>query len=326
MIKFRDFFAITHPFPIKTFKTRQKIKYAFVVHEIYLRGFNFLIIFLKYILKKGGARKIIELNGTMTLRLNTDTILGKRFTHIYLPKDKIIYKTVLYRGFWERESSIFLAEGISKTLFSKEHEDLPILIDVGAHVGIVTMQVLNLIKEPISVKAIEPILDHAVMLSRNLKIFKVAHRISIDNFALGQRTGFEFMAKNSRNSGAAKFNHLVPKTSINLERVRVLNAYSYFEKIMNRPGVFIKIDIEGAEASILSMIPNNLWVNIERAVIEITAIPNLAESEIDSILKNFSTFKFRSWFADKSEAIALNEIKDFWLGKNYWTRNLYLIK
>jgi hypothetical protein len=79
------------------------------------------------------------------------------------------------------------------------------------------------------------------------------------------------------------------------------------------------------DALILSRIPHRIWENVERAVIEVWAIPEVNEVDVEKLLSMWEGFKYVSWAPNSHANISFTEVSEFWLKKSgKESRNLFL--
>ena len=78
----------------------------------------------------------------------------------------------------------------------------------------------------------------------------------------------------------------------------------------------IKCDTQGMDALILSRIPQRIWENVECAVIEVWALPEINELDVEKLLSMWEGFKYVSWEPNSKKTITLDEINQFWLKKS----------
>ena len=153
-----------------------------------------------------------------------------------------VSRTIQTTGTWERE----LVNSMLETLHS-ESSKRPILIDVGANIGVFTLAAAV---SGFQVHAFEPVPRNAEMLRQSLIRNRVDSLVTLHTYALGSPSTREVkMGTHNSNQGAVSheriMNHWsrfggVAVASATLDEIAVSNPR------LSRP-VFLKLDIEGAE-------------------------------------------------------------------------------
>lgn len=81
------------------------------------------------------------------------------------------------------------------------------------------------------------------------------------------------------------------------------------------------------DALILSRFPKSIWKNCVSAVIEVWALDEISNKDVETLLPMFQEFDYVPWeFKTRIEKIELSEISKFWLSKSRLHRNLFLSK
>jgi len=106
--------------------------------------------------------------------------------------------------------------------------------------------------------------------------------------------------------------------------IRLVDTKEYCDTFLTKHDRYIiKCDTQGMDALILSRIPNRIWEKVERAIIEVWALPEINNLDVTNLLNMCQHFNFRSWEPKFQNKIGMNEIREFWLGKSGSVRNLY---
>ena len=107
--------------------------------------------------------------------------------------------------------------------------------------------------------------------------------------------------------------------------VKCRKASDFAEEIQTRFNRFvIKSDTQGLDAQILAQFPPSIWLQTERAVIEIWAIEEIEDQDVAKCLELWNVFDFISWSASDFKRLTIEEIGNFWLGKSGECRSLFL--
>lgn len=134
-----------------------------------------------------------------TLQLNRTYSIGPRGTYIKIPYDSLIFKTVRRYGQWELAESEFLATGLKFASFKSDSGT--VLIDIGAHVGLVSLQTINIAKTNADIIMFEPISTHVRAIKHNLTNLKQKVNITVNESALSDRDGKASLFIDSANYG-----------------------------------------------------------------------------------------------------------------------------
>lgn len=155
-------------------KSRRVVSYLsrIPITRLYPRRTFFRRSFQKFLVLYGerfGLVGSIPVSSTQTgnrvLRLNYRSALGVKGFEFEIPEDTAMYSHVRKAGSWETLSSHFLAEGlkeIEKIGFKKSA-----LVDLGANVGLVTLQTQNYAQTRNSIIMVEPLPNHITAIESN---------------------------------------------------------------------------------------------------------------------------------------------------------------
>lgn len=279
--------------------------------------------FLKRLLNLHGAKVIGSLpNGNSLLRLNNSYLLGLKGLVVQLPKDETIYKTLIKTGGWGLQESVFLGEGLKKfDLNSKT-----VFLDIGANVGLITLQTLNYSFSKCDVFLFEPIPVHIWAIEYNISNYSNLFRIC--NFALSNKNGESIIYNDTNNYGNSSLIKKVVHPFKNTEiSIKTVDTKSFMNLNMKKYDHFvIKSDTQGLDSLILSRIPKWIWAQTERAVIEVWALPEINENDVKKLLPLFGSFKTISWHPNGNGKLSLEEIELFWLSKSGASSNIHLAR
>lgn len=202
------------PFPLKTLFSRSHRKW--LAKYVYGHGIE-------------GARPLKKVNsGNVLLKLSRKSALGDQGFNLQIPKDKNMYLTVCKTGVWELQDSCFLASVLSENLKNRT-----VLVDIGANVGLITLQVNNLIdREQVDYFLVEPRKHFFEALTYNLREVQ-KDRIRFFNAALSDFSGEAELFSEVENLGNSSLisdamPSLVPG-AVQKEKVQVLDALSFFQ-------------------------------------------------------------------------------------------------
>jgi FkbM family methyltransferase len=308
---------LTHPFPLKTFPRRLRVKWIFIVDNIFWPVKNKLGISSIKIL---GETPI----GNTQLRLNKTIPLGAPGSVIELPRDTVIFRSVSRQGSWELEESEFLARGL-KTV-CQQSDSKAALLDIGANTGLVTLQAMNIAHTKNEVFLFEPVSRHAQAIKNNLRNLSNIH---INEFALSDKNGSAEIFTEAWNHGNTSLIRDAVKSREKITtEIQLVDTAEYCETFLNGfDSYVIKCDTQGMDALILSRIPQRIWEKVECAVIEVWALPEVNEIDVKNLISMWNGFEYVSWAPNLDKNISLDEVSEFWLkksGKEFG--NLYLSK
>ena len=77
---------------------------------------------------------------------------------------------------------------------------------------------------------------------------------------------------------------------------------------------------------ILSRLPPDVWQRVERAGVEVWAVPEVEGSDVDALIKLWLDFRFFSWEPNFGLRVDLAEIRDFWTSQTGESKNLYMVR
>jgi FkbM family methyltransferase len=271
-----------------------------------------------------GARHVgFALNGNALMRLNKKYALGEKGSVIELPQDNLIYKHIKFRGTWELEESKLLACGLIRATHQK---NLAVaLLDIGANSGLVSLQAMNLANTENSVILFEPIPRHSAAIKWNLKELS---NVFIYEFALGHEDGTGTIFTQETNHGNTSLvKSAVPLHNTVSTEINLVDTTKFSLKFLNHFDRYvIKSDTQGMDAVILSRLPQRIWSNCECAIIEVWALPEIEQADVDHLLFMLRTFDFIEWTSAPNNSISLQDVRNFWLSKSGEERNLHLRK
>ena len=301
--------------PLKTFHLRIYKKWKFLINYRLLP-----FLHLK------GARKFDELkNGNVLISLNAASSLGPKGTVLEVPKDDIIYQELRHRGDWEKEVSDFLSSCIKD--LKKKSRNIT-LLDLGANIGLISLQVINDLEFSIELIAVEPLPQHISALERNLKPISRINDVIILPVALGLESKMEYIHKQNTNSGnTSLIARVVPTDQVSKVRIQMLDTEEFASKYLASDSNFvIKSDLQGFDAKVLARLGKEIWEKTYAASVEVWALTEIEKQDVSNLLENWKYFNKISWSSSFSKIVTLEEIREFWLSGTNTHRNVYLKK
>lgn len=303
-------------FPLSSFPKRSFLRLRYLifhfVSQILLRVGNRL--------KLTGADAV----GENILKLNRNSILGKKGKKLIVPKDDVIYQKIKLSGHWELEECKFLGEGLAN--LEKKGSNKFALLDLGANTGLVTLGTANLAKTHNDFLLVEPLPKHVEAIVHNLNEIEVTNQRIIFPFALGEKSGeLAIYSENSNQGNSSIIKSLVPQNKYTESKITLVQARKFHdENLQHYSGFVLKSDMQGMDAEVLSSFPKTFWEKCDRAVIEIWAIHEIQEDECNLLIDYWSCFDYASWSPKTKEKVSSHDLKEFWLSRTGKERNLFL--
>ncbi len=268
----------------------------------------------------------ISTSGNHLLRLNRASPLGKMGAIVELPMDAVIFRAVQRSGHWSFDLSRFLREGLDG---KQVPEGKAALLDIGAHTGLVTLQVSNITTGSHDYFLFEPIPRHVSAIHRNLDTASLDARIHLIPLALSDRNGIsEIFTEIVNHGNSSLWEEVVgPPGGYFRTSIDTVDTAEYFAGFGQEFSRFvIKCDTQGMDQIILSRLPLDVWKRVERAAVEVWALPEVESSDVHTLLDVWRDFRLISWDVDLRSVVSLDEVRDFWTGQTGRFRDLYLVR
>jgi hypothetical protein len=162
-------------------------------------------------------------------------------------------------------------------------------------------------------------------MRHNLKDLINTH---VNEFALSNQNGTSEIFTELENRGnSSMLQNVVPERGRICTEIQLVDTKEYFEKNFSSfENLILKCDTQGMDALILSNIPEKIWPKIQCAVVEVWALSEINEKDVEKFLSKCQGFEYVSWFPDFRELLDFSEIGEFWLSKTGNWKNLYLSK
>ncbi len=250
------------------------------------------------------------------LRLRSKSIFGPRGTELIVPKDNFIYLHFKRSGFWSLPTSFFIRQNM------KQLED-PLILDLGAHAGLVSLQALKMNFNYGRVVAVEALPNHYHALVCNFppgKLVAFSGAITGED-GLGKIT----ITVDTNNLGnSSLLSNLVSSQNVqeNQTEVDVISK----ELLLNEIGssnFILKSDLQGYDAKVLSSFPTNFWNSCIAGVIEINAGSAINALEVSEVLYRIDCYANVSWTPFSIKRLNTQEIYEFWTSRSGRERDLY---
>lgn len=317
-LKIIYFNPFVKPTPIWTFPQRVFKQWRKIIKRI--------VVSVELKLGIGGAHLVgITPQGNSILKLNKDYALGNKGTLIELPRDRNMYHYVRNHGSWELELCKFLAKGLRVACL--QLNSTVVLLDIGANVGLVSLQTMNLSGTTNEVFLVEPIKRNIYAIKNNLNELS---NVNIHEFALSDKKRKAGIMTDFNNFGNSSYlSNAFENIDYFSTPTALVSTTEYCKKFLNNfDGYVIKCDTQGMDALILSRFPEQIWQKCQSAVIEVWALPDINKTDVQRFLSMCKGFDYVSWnpHSGKAKKLEFNEIIKFWTNKSGATRSLFLSK
>ena len=262
----------------------EKIKYYFLFNFFFKRKK------LLWTLTNNLISNLISSPTISVLNLKSDTTLGKKNDKIFVTNDS-------YSTWYIMNDKNFNQEFIRKVSNFKKPDVQYNLIDIGANTGLLTRSLLFNLDNIQNSFLVEPNKDNIFCINNNLKKFD---NINIADYSLDTKDGEKKLFIDKNNKGNLSFNYEMmtrkeDKLNFmnheeNYEIVKSKSAYDYFNEIKNNLRNIIKIDVQGHDEVIFQEIPDEVLVNTDILIIEITPLESKTFN-IQKFISKLSCFK-----------------------------------
>lgn len=262
--------------------------------------------------------------GINLLRARMRTPLARRGERIAVPYDRMIYSYVLNYGQWGRDEARFLTELIRSVL--KQESTRFMLVDFGAHAGLVTKQVLDNLKNT-DARAIlvDPLKTN--IEAQEFNLFR--HRTSTTHvkYAISNISGLSSFLMDSSNVGSSHVKGNSAQTSSEIECEILSMTPNEFEELylQDEAKIVIKSDIEGWDAYVLGSLGAVTWKKIIGGVIEIEGNLDSASPHARNLKNELAKFKLY-WDPQGRDKVSIFTLFDEWSSNRKEVRNLYFCR
>lgn len=238
---------------------------------------------------------------SIDIEIRQNLLLGKKGEILSLPFDSSTLTTVFSSYDWHEDIISHLQRELDKTF---EYE----VFDIGANVGIFSRSVLNSGLLVGSLCCIEPDKNNFNFLKKNLQDYETESlNIRYENVALSDFSGKQNFYRDLRNSGNYSLNkQAVSDSAYDEITVDVEDAGSFFEKETSNYRKIIKMDTQGHDEKILTLIPKNVIDSANALILEVWAIPEKQynRKQFLEILSGFDKIYFgNKYIADVNDVL-----------------------
>jgi FkbM family methyltransferase len=267
--------------------------------------------------------------GNVLLKFRRDCKVAKKGDLLKVPRDKIIFEYLKNLGRWAQEESDFIVEQLNK--FEDYASTKSVVVDMGANVGLISLQIArkaNFVPEFIFV---EPIPQHLEALKFNLSGNSEIKSYKICEYALAKSSAKGSIVINHFNLGASYVSNILPKNLGNdftIESIQIKGINDFvLENLFGYERIFLKSDLEGFDLEVLGNLPSDYWNKVTAGVIEVISNKNSDMHALENILKQLDSFSVVTWNPYVRTKLSSLEISNFWLdSETYMTRNLFFTR
>lgn len=277
----------------------------------------FAWVLLLVAIRMRGAKNSISQNSRPTVKLNRKSQLGNRNDEIFIEQDDVIYRSLILAGEWGVEESEFLASLCNQKTT---------LIDLGANVGLISRQLLNLTDQLSKIIVVEPRFATMQNLKSNLVDISQSKKVEVEfcEFALGKFDGQSTLYTETGNIGNSSLERGLTPNSFS-EKINTLTSETFYNHYLKSEELYIlKSDLQGLDATVLNQLPREFWKRLQGGVIEIW--PSEFVDKVDILsLSRILTEKFKCSFdASFYTRLDCETLVEHWCNSNFKSQNLYL--
>lgn len=269
--------------------------------------------------------------GNVLLRFRKDCEAVKKRGLLKIPRDKMIFEYVKNLGCWAKEESNFLVEQLNK--LEGDTNINTVLLDMGANVGLISLQIARNAKYVPEFIFVEPIPRHIQALKFNISSNSEIKSYKICEYALAKSSAKGSININHQNLGAS----YVSNTLLNLgsdftsESVQIMGINDFAkEYLFEYERIFLKSDLEGFDLEVLGNLSSDYWNKVIAGVVEVISNENADLQALENVLKHLDSFSTVTWNPDVRVKLSTVEVSNFWLygenGESGLTRNLFFTK
>ncbi len=244
----------------------------------------FFYSFFKYFNNYSASPKILG------LKLSKKTVIGKKGDIIFLPNDVQITWQLMRYGELNYPISKIIKTKLSKT---KKYT----FIDIGANVGLVSIQINNENNNIEKYICVEPVKNTFDCLKKNTSNL---NNSVLFNFGLGKKNEVKKIFVDESNHGNASLEKSMMKLSkyknYYTERIMIKSVKTFFSQIKKQirgKNLIIKIDTQSFDELILSLIPMEVIKDTVLLNYELTSVKGVKKPKIseDGFIKRIMQFK-----------------------------------
>ena len=203
-----------------------------------------------------------------------------------------------------------------------------VLLDLGAHVGLVTRQLVHRLPELAAAVCFEPHPRHFPVLTRNLAHLPQCRLVQA---AVSVVDGDLDFYEDSRNTGNYSLNLDAMRgreyrtTSVRCLRAAETNLLAPLPPELRDSPIVWKSDLQGMDELIVAALPDAFWSRVHTGVVELWRIerPGFDRGRLAEILAAFPVRRFTD---DPERNVAVDEVLSFCAGADYADRDLFFAR
>lgn len=289
---------------------------AFGIHPTFRR----LVILVWFMKSSKYFSTKVNKHGQVNLISIKDSNIANRFQKVRMTLDLGLLPDVLSEGTWQPEISDFLLEGLKKN-------QKVLILDLGAHSGIISRQILVAVQRNRGLGIVPPILvcvEPNPLEFRNLVInLRDFPDVNFFNVAIHPHLTSVQLTSDWINSGNSTVlsNTISGARQKNIFEVQCVNLQELINKFSTDCPIILKSDIEGLDIVAMSSFDINSWDRLERFVVELYGDVHDDLMKISSELQNFNLF-----WPDSRSPISLLEILEKSKTSFSYSSDLFAIK
>ena len=261
--------------------------------------------------------------GCVILKLRQNCDVGKKGALVKAPRDLMIFEYLKNLGSWAKEESDFLAEEISR--LGRDNIGSTVVLDLGANVGLTSMQISRKLKFNPHFILVEPLEMHLEALKYNLSNTSEITSYEICGSALAKNSGRAVMKIDELNRGSSQIIKEYRQNESNLENVSCLGVSEFAEKYLpDYQSIFLKSDLEGHDVEVLGNLQSKYWERVRAGVVEVMPGQDYDGQVLRKLLRHLESFPYLTWDSQSEKKLTSAEISEYWLaGEANLPRNLF---
>ena len=250
--------------------------------------------------------KILQHVDHVVVDLPKTCILGHTGEKLRTRLDSTLMRAVLSDFQWQLDEINFVTNSL------KEGVNYDV-IDVGANIGLFSLQLLNKVGGQIgNISCFEPDKRNFECLAYNLD--KWQSQVNLFNFGLGEMDEIKSLYIDYANSGNYSLMHSAMTNKLyTKEEVRISSTLREMNELCKKSSLPLiwKSDTQGFDELILSQVPTAIWNRLHCGVIEIAGLPDVKFDQ-DVFFARLKEFDYISL---NGKVGKVDLLKEFWRSK-----------
>lgn len=229
----------------------------------------------------------------------------------FIEIDSVMCPTVINEAAWDLPKIKIIKSYFEN--YSKSKDGV-VVVDVGAHQGLFSRQIIAVIKNVTMLYAFEPSPRNFELLSRNIGFLE---NLTLLNVGLGDTDAEMSLYEDQENHGNYSLNPFVmPDALTNPEKiafkVKVMHPGNYESNILShkRPIIY-KSDTQSLDLLIASNLSLEFWNKVEVAIIELWRVPHAPIINRSLLRKIFDLFQYKYMHDNLSHNFTTDNIFEY---------------